>query len=1236
MTALSVSVASLSIVGLAAPAAQAAATKPQCELTGSTFTCTVTYAAVGAEETFVVPDGLTSVDVVAVGAAGGTHSSSTPGRGAVVSADLPVTAGATYYVNVGTPGSLDEAGFNGGGPLGTGAGGGGGATDLRTSSSTSGPSSLTSRLIVAGGGGGADLSASHGGDAGLVGASGVSGTGATGAPGAGGTQLIGGVGGVSGGPDATSGSSGTLGVGGAGGTNYGGGGGGGYYGGGGGGGSTTGVGNGGGGGSSLVPEGGSVVVNSTGRAPQLRISYDSPVSAASDLKLGAASVEAGAANPVQIEVTDGVAKATTTAESLSISPDGAGTGATCSTTSCTATKVGTYTVTGTFAGFTATRDFTVVAGPPATTTLSPDTASTEAGVGQQYQVSGVDAFGNDLGDLTADSTVTLSRAKGAPDECPDALCSSPRVGTWTVTSSTPGAAGPVLDTASLEVTPGPLATLAIAPQDGTTTAGQSVTYSVTGADEYGNAVAVPSPDFTLDSSEGKVACPDGVCTPTTAGKRTVTVTVPGAGDTPVTGSTRLTVLAADAATLHLTPAEATTKAGTPVTYAVGGVDEFGNPLPDQTAASTLTYAPAGGATGPVACDGADCAPTAAGLYTVTASQQGDAAPAPATAVLEVVAGGLDETTLTPGDLVTQAGVQAMYTVSGVDQHGNSLGDLTSSSDVTAALPGGAEVDCPRGVCLLEKAGTYTVTATTPVAGGGSVTSTATLDVVAAALDRVALTPGAVTVTVGEPVTYAVTGKDRFGNSLGDQAQDATIDRTRTSGGSTERCSDATCTVATAGTYRVTATVGGVSDTATLVAKASDASVDVAPVGDLTFGDDVPVSATVSSPDGVPSGLVQFSLDGDPLGGPVELGKGGTATRPAVSGEHAGLHTLTADFVSEPDGAYTLASEARPFVVAKAPTSTDVKVTADSVAATVDGVGDLGGSVRFSLDGRPLGSAPLVDGVATFDGDTRTDRDSVVAATYVGDTDHEGSTGSTVREDPSITAELSGDPHEGWHAGPVTATFTCTAGSGAVECPDPVVLDTEGADQYVTQTVTAADGGVAMVTAGPVNIDLTAPAAGVRGSRDGRVHWGRVPRTICVGTDSLSGVASCEVSTTGSFPGSFTTTSTVTDLAGNVSTRSVTYEVRGTWFSGRTAYADNAWKLRRGRTKTLHLVGLERPRVMSSAGVKVVARAHAGTRSGQPHWVFKLRVPSRATVGRTYRLPVRSRSGNTSVRVRVVR
>ena len=281
IVAAAIAATTLAALGLAFPSSGLAASEE--------FTYT------GAEQAFVVPAGVTSVNVVAIGSAGAASStldgatSQPGGQGARVAGTLAVTPGETLYVEVG------GLGCNGSGVAAAQGGDGGGATDIREISVTDGggvlcnPSydgssdyyqtdtSLNSRLIVAagGGGGGYGFPGGAGGAAEQAGsgASAESRTAGGGGPGAAEQTFNGGeITGIGAG-GGQGGSSGRYGVGGLSGASAGpppvsgGGGGGGIFGGGGGAawivsGSLTRLGGGGGGGSNLVPTGGTETTTS--------------------------------------------------------------------------------------------------------------------------------------------------------------------------------------------------------------------------------------------------------------------------------------------------------------------------------------------------------------------------------------------------------------------------------------------------------------------------------------------------------------------------------------------------------------------------------------------------------------------------------------------------------------------------------------------------------------------------------------------------------------------------------------------------------------------------------------------------------------------------------------------------------------------------------------------------------------------------------------------------------------
>ena len=275
-------------VGLLSGVARAALPS-SCSQSGSTVTCTYTGAGIS---TFVVPAGVGSLDVTAVGAAGGTNQGSVlGGRGASVEDQaLPVSRGSLEVIVGGAGGrGLSPSGGGAGGTpggggnsgAGQGGGGGGGFSGLLDPSTTP----ATPMVIAAGGGGAGGGNAGFGsGGAGDTGSGGGNGgTGEPFFPGAGGggaSTTTGGVGGAGGGAG-VSGSAGMSLAGGQGGADRfgsGGGGGGGYFGAGGGGGGDS-AGGGGGGGSSYGIGAGLTNETNTSAPASVTISYTAPTAA---------------------------------------------------------------------------------------------------------------------------------------------------------------------------------------------------------------------------------------------------------------------------------------------------------------------------------------------------------------------------------------------------------------------------------------------------------------------------------------------------------------------------------------------------------------------------------------------------------------------------------------------------------------------------------------------------------------------------------------------------------------------------------------------------------------------------------------------------------------------------------------------------------------------------------------------------------------------------------------------
>ena len=361
---------------------------------------------------------------------------------------------------------------------------------------------------------------------------------------------------------------------------------------------------------------------------------------------------------------------------------------------------------------------------------------------------------------------------------------------------------------------------------------------------------------------------------------------------------------------------------------------------------------------------------------------------------------------------------------------------------------------------------------------------------------------------------------------------------------------------------------------------------------VAYGDAATVTATATAADGThPAGSIFFSLRGFGFGDGVTVAADGTATKVLGAGANPGTYPLGASFVPTDDTTYDGGAAAGlTQLVNQAATSTVLQVTSTALTATVtrnpalvdtEDVDAPSGTVTFTVAGKTVGTATLVDGSATLPV-TNAARNAV-GATYSGDDNYMMSTASTAPSKPTITATVTsryGKSRFGWYRSPVTVSFRCSATGAplAGSCPSPVTLRRDGAAQVVSRSVTATDGGTASVTV-RVNLDQRRPSVRVAGVRNGNSYVA-TPTLRCAASDALSGVASCRL--TRSTRGLTTTyTAVATDRAGNSSTTRGRYTVRRIALLG-APYTRGAYTVHTGRTYTMVVYSTSRPRYYDAA------------------------------------------------------
>jgi hypothetical protein len=370
------------------------------------------------------------------------------------------------------------------------------------------------------------------------------------------------------------------------------------------------------------------------------------------------------------------------------------------------------------------------------------------------------------------------------------------------------------------------------------------------------------------------------------------------------------------------------------------------------------------------------------------------------------------------------------------------------------------------------------------------------------------------------------------------------------------------------------------------------SVHTSPASSV-YGQNVTATATVTADSGTPAGTVQFSVDGTDIGSPVVV-SGGTAHSPVLTSGGSplapGSHTVSAGFTPTDSVTYAPSAGSTNYVINKAATTTTLSVHAHSLRAVVAAVapGDRTptGTVRFSVGGRHVGTATLVNGVATLTYTVPAGKANMVAAAYSGDPDFTASSVSTTRRDPKITAHASSaHPRDrfGWYRSPVTVTFTCTATSAALTAPCPAAVTLHpGAGQSVTRTIGATDGGSSTAVVSGINIDLTRPRVSIAGVRAGTTYDGGAPQGRCVAGDRLSGIASCRLTRTVN-GARVTYRATATDRAGNVARTSIGVRTLAYYLAG-APHRAGAFTVHVGRVYTLVVNGSARRPVYYDAAV----------------------------------------------------
>ncbi len=470
-------------------------------------------------------------------------------------------------------------------------------------------------------------------------------------------------------------------------------------------------------------------------------------------------------------------------------------------------------------------------------TVSPATDSITAGNSVTYTATATDAYGNSW-DVTNSVTWNISSVAGG--SWSSNVYTSAVAGSWTVTADDGSC---VTGTASLTVTPASAVSITVSPATDSITAGNSVTYTATATDAYGNSWDVTNSVTWNISSVAGGSWSSNVYTSAVAGSWTVTAD----NGTGVIGTAYLTATPGALAHFVFSTISSPQTAGTAISgVTITAEDAEGNTVTSYASSTTLTET-GGGAGGTVTPSSVTFSGgTWSGSFTL--SKSGSAVTVTATGggqsgtsnSFTVSAGSLSKFVVGAPSSAT-AGTAFTLTVTAEDTYGNPILSYSSSVGLTASSGSISPTSTgttgwSNGVwtstsATLTAAGSITITAN----DGSGHNGTATVSVSAAGAASFVVSGFPSPVTAGTAGSVTVTAKDAYGNIATGYSGTVAITSSDlaavlpANAGLTNGVGSFTVTLETAGSQSITAT-----DTVTSSIIGSQTGITVNAAGAVSF------------------------------------------------------------------------------------------------------------------------------------------------------------------------------------------------------------------------------------------------------------------------------------------------------------------------------------------------------------------------------------------------------------------
>ncbi|EHH1078930.1 hypothetical protein J7I01_004645, partial [Vibrio parahaemolyticus] len=423
--------------------------------------------------------------------------------------------------------------------------------------------------------------------------------------------------------------------------------------------------------------------------------------------------------------------------------------------------------------FSATATLNVTDAVVSSLQVTPATASTPVGLTKAFTATAILSDGVTTIDVTTDPAISWTSSNTAVATVDaSGIATGVSMGTTTITASGTTPEGtPLSATATLTVTDAIIRSLVVTPATESTPIGLSKPFTATAilSDGVTTIDVTTDPAISWTSSDTSIATisTSGANKGEATGEALGTVTITAAGNTPegtpLTGTAQLTVTAAVATGLQVTPPTETTPVGLTKGFTANLMMSDGT-TPDVTEqvawvssdtaiATIVSGAPSGNgvATG-----------EALGEATITATHTSGES---STATLTVTSKVVTALAVTPATETTPAGLTKPFTATATYSDA-STDDVTNSVSWTSSDTGIATIES-NGIATGVNPGSVTITASDATSGE---TATASLDVTAAVVSSIDVTPANAEVPAG--LTQAFTAMATLSN--GDM-QDITTD-----------------------------------------------------------------------------------------------------------------------------------------------------------------------------------------------------------------------------------------------------------------------------------------------------------------------------------------------------------------------------------------------------------------------------------------------------------------------------